>query len=160
MTLIITIAVMVIYTVVGIITGAYTRNRSVNKSYNRRYLAEKESKIQYPSTYHFRYGNSKNEDEDLMLRAMDEAKRYDSSDWIAAGFLGGFFWPAFVIGFGFHWVYKKAESSIQPCMPKSDIEKQIAQIHKDRALEKERKELIRQARKMGLDTKVLEKLGE
>lgn len=144
MTFIVVMLCILAYAGIGIVTGVYTRNRSVNKSHNK----------------WLKHESVNNSEENRMLNAMKSAKTYDSEDWAMAGFLGGFFWPVFLPGFGFHWVYKKIESALQPHMPLSEIEKRIAQIHKDRALEDERKQLMREARRLGLDTKVLEKLGE
>jgi len=133
------------YAMAGFTTGVYTRQRSVNKSYNRW--------LEFQSHYN-------NSEERRMLEAMADAKRYDSDDWAVAAFLGGFFWPAFMFGFGWQWVYKKVVTGLQPYMPKSEIEKKIDDIHKTRELEKQRLEMIRVGRKLNLDVTLLEKLGD
>jgi hypothetical protein len=150
-TLIVVIAILG-YIGVAIPTSVYARNRSITKSFNSWYEHSKDTNEELIYT--------KKSDDDLIIDAMKTAKSYDSADWATVAFLSAFFWPAFIVGFTFHAVYKKVENLTQPLVPKTDIEKTIEQIHKSRKLEKERKELLREARRLGLDTRLLEKLGE
>jgi len=159
MTAFIVILCIALYAMAGLATGIYTRNRSVNKSFANRYAQEVESKQRYPNLYRFRYGEVAAEEE-LILRAMSESKTYDSPDWALAGFLGGFFWPAFLVGFGFHWTYEQIGSLLQPHMPISEAEKKVKAIHKARDLEAQRLEMIKIGRKLNLDVKQLEKLKD
>jgi hypothetical protein len=140
------------YVGIAIPTSIYTRNRSLNKSFNRWHKQSVET------NKHLFY--TKKNDEELLLEGMKRAKEYDSADWAVAGFLGGFFWPAFLVGFAWHWLYKKVESKSATLLPKTDIEKKIERIHTARELEKQRQEMINIGRKLNLDVKQLENLGE
>lgn len=140
------------YILVSIPMAAYSRNRSVNKSFDNHYQSEK--RLNGNRVY------TKVSEEEMLIKAMDNATRCDKDDWTTAAFLGGFFWPAFVVAYIFHWVYKKAESAMSAILPKSAIEKKIEQIHTQQSLENQRKEMIRIGRRLNLDVKQLEELGE
>jgi len=121
MTALIVILSILAYTGIGLPVSVYSRNRSFNKSFKRWYGRT------YSST-----------EEGKIREAIKDTKRYDSMDYNAAAVLGGFFWPFFLIGFSLHFIYLKL-LFIEKFLPKTDPEKMLVTIERNKALEAEKK---------------------
>jgi len=133
------------YLITGIPVGIYSRNRSVNKSFNEHY---DDNKRLY----------SRESEEDQILRAMRDSERFNEEEKLFAGVCGTIFWPLFLVGFAWHYLFKAVAKRIAPILPKAESEKKVDLILQRKRLREESDRIIKIARQLGFSTEELKEM--